>query len=89
MSKYNPDFEIEVEPTNASNETLKAYLKTLPIPAKHFIVLALKEGIMFEAVPVPTIAEIFNISESEVMRLYQEAETMITTLTNPIDKLAK
>ncbi len=89
MSKYNADFEIETERAYNPNDTIKAYLKTLPIPAKHFMVLALKEGIMFEAVPVASIAEIFNISLEEVTNLCQEAEAMMSVLTNPMGKLTK
>ena len=89
MSKYNTNFEIEIETTYDPNDTIKAYLKTLPIPAKHFMVLALKEGIIFEPVPVTTIAKTFNISLDEVTKLYQEATEMMSTLTNPMSKLNK
>lgn len=76
------DFLEDSGKEKSTNDFIKSYLKTLPLPAKHFIIYALKEGIVWESLALDDIASMFSMTSAEVAKIYQEAEVMLDILCN-------
>lgn len=76
---------MEIENTNDKDFLIKAYMKTLPLPAKHFFIYALVEGLIWGPFTTLEIATKFNLSPEEVEKIYKEALTMLNTLNAGIN----
>jgi len=77
------DFFLEDDNSvKSTNDFIMAYMKTLPLPFKHFVVYSLKEGINWGPFTLEEIAEKFNISILEVTTMYEETKEMLKILNS-------
>lgn len=74
------NFILEDDNVRNTNTFINSYMKTLPLPFKHFVVYSLKEGIIWGPYTLEEIAKKFDISLDEATKIYQEALEMLSLL---------